>query len=323
MSQDQVDSLSQSDAGGTLTNDSITDPSQKLTGSTPSDYARLMARPSVLSVANQDWQDVSLQRFQVPFHDIKLGASCVHRVTLHLAGSVLIERTREGRRDRQWSDRGCSNLVPAGVPVTRSFKGQADFIVAYVTPAIVNEVASDVFDLDPASVRLVESLAVTDATLERFGRLLLAEAEAGAVGTRLFVETVTRALALHLLRTYSAESQRASALPGAMVGWRLRRTIEYMQANLAENLPLAQLAAAAELSPSHFTRAFRAAVGEPPHRYLIRLRVEQARDLLEHTRLPIIEISLRCGFEQTTHFATMFRKTTGLSPRAYRAARCI
>ena len=323
MLQDQVDSLSQSDIGGTLTDDPITDTLQKPTGTTPLDYARSLARPPVLSVSNKDWQDVSLQRFQVPFHDVKLAASCVHRVTVHFAGPVLIERTREGRRDRQWSDRGCSNLVPAGVPVTRSFKGQADFMVAYVNPAVVNEVASDVFDLDPARVQLVESLAAKDETLERFGRLLLAEAEGGGVGTRLFVDTVTRALALHLLRAYSVESQRASVLPGVMVGWRLRRTIEYMQANLAENLPLPQLAAAAGLSPSHFTRAFRAAVGEPPHRYLIRLRVEQARNLLEHTRLPIIEISLRCGFEQTTHFATMFRKTTGLSPRAYRAARCI
>ena len=79
---------------------------------------------------------------------------------------------------------------------------------------------------------------------------------------------------------------------------------------------------ASGLSPSHFARAFRAAMGEPPHRYLVRLRIKMARELLEHTRLPVIEVGLRCGFEQTTHFATMFRKMTGLSPRAYRAARC-
>ena len=106
-----------------------------------------------------------------------------------------------------------------------------------------------------------------------------------------------------------------------MVGWRLQKAIDCIQANLAGDLPLSQLAAAAGFSPSHFARAFKAAVGEPPHRYMIRLRIERARHLLEHTRLPIIEVGYQCGFEQTTHFATMFRKVTGLSPRAYRAAR--
>ena len=295
---------------------------QKLAEVTASDFARSLVRPPILSIHEHDWQHLSLDRFQVPSAEINLGASCVHRVTLGLAGPTLIERMREGRRDRRWSDKGCSSLVPAGEPTNRLFKGPADFVAIHIAPTVVNEVAAEIFDVDPACVRLVESLSVPDETLERFGRLLLAEAEAGSAGTRLFADTVTRALALHLLRTYSTEAQRMPVSPGAMVGWRLRRATEYMQGNLAENLSLAQLAAVAGLSPSHFARAFRAAIGEPPHRYLIRLRMERARILLEHTRLPIIEVGLRCGFAQTAHFATMFRKTTGLTPRAYRAARC-
>ena len=302
-----------------------TDPTgtaQRRSEDSPADFARSLGRCPVLSASGLGWENISLERFQVPVFDLKLGALNVHRVTLHLAGPVLIERTREGRHDRRWSHGGCSNLIPAGVPVTRFFKGQADFMVAYVAPTIVNEVAAEIFGLDPARVRLVESLAVADEAIERFGQLLLAEVEAGAAGTRLFTDTVTRALALHLLRAYSPESPQAQPPPGAMVDWRLRKAIDFMHANLAKDLNLSQLAATAGLSPSHFARAFRAAVGEPPHRHMIRLRIEQARHLLEHTQLPVIEIGYRCGFEQTTHFATMFRKFTGLSPRAYRAARC-
>ncbi len=288
----------------------------------PSDFARSLIRAPVLSSAGQDWLTVFLQRFQVPFADLKVGASCVHRVTLTLGGAVLVERTRGICHDRRWSDIGCSSLVPAGVPTTRSFKGPADFAVAYVTSTIVDEVAADVFDVDPASVQLLESLAVKDEIIERFGCLLLAEAEAGCVGTRLFTDTLTRALALHLLRTYSTHSWRAPVSADNLVGWRLRRVIDFMHTHLSENLPLVRLASVAGLSPSHFARAFRAATGAPPHRYLIQLRIGRARHLLEHTRLPVIDIGLRCGFEYTTHFATAFRKETGLSPRAYRAARC-
>lgn len=288
----------------------------------PADYARSLGRRPVLSASGLGWENVSLERFHVPFLELRLGALNVHMVSFHLAGPVLIERIREGSYDRRWTHSGCSNLIPAGVPVTKFFKGQAEFMVAYVAPSIVDEVGAEVFSLDPARVRLVESLAVPDEKLGQFGQLLLAEAEAGGVGTRLFTDTITRALALHLLRTYSPESPQAQVPQGPMVSWRLRKAIDCMHANLAVDLPLSQLAAEAGLSPSHFARAFRAAVGEPPHRHMIRLRIERARHLLEHTRLPVIEIGYRCGFEQTTHFATMFRKLTGFSPRAYRAARC-
>ncbi len=291
---------------------------------TPADFARAQASPPVLSSDDRGWSQISLHRFQVPHLDIRLGASCFQRVTLHLAGPVLIERSREGRRDCRWSREGLSNVVPAGVPVTRSFRGQADFVAVYLAPEVVAEVAADAFGLDPGRIELVESLAAFDEALARLGRLLMAEAETGeAAGTRLFTDMLARALALHLLRAYSADAAPPSGEPGALTGWRLRRTTDFMHANMAEDIPLARLAATVGLSPSHFARAFRGATGEAPHRYLIRLRVEAAGRLLEQTRLPIIDVGLRCGFTQASHFANTFRKATGLSPRAYRAARCL
>ncbi len=298
-------------------------PAEPIAPGSPADYSRSLGRSPILSAFGNGWERVMLERYQVPAFELKLDGLTTHRVSLHLAGPVLIERTRDGIHDRRWSQAGCSDLIPAGVPVTRSVKGRADFINAYVATAVVDEVAAEVFGLDPARVRLIESLAVADATLDHFGRLLLAEAEAEATGsgTRLLTDAISRALALHLLRAYSPDAPPAPVPRGAMVGWRLRKALDCMQANLAEDLPLTRLAAAAGLSPSHFARAFRAAVGHPPHRYMILLRIERARHLLEHTRLPVIEVGYRCGFEQTTHFATMFRQVTGLSPRAYRAAR--
>ena len=132
------------------------------------------------------------------------------------------------------------------------------------------------------------------------------------------------ALAVHLLRRYSPSGPQAPHSPaeGGLPGWRLRRVVEHMHANMAQKMPLAQLAAVGGLSTSQFTRAFRAATRESPYQYLVRIRIERACDLLEHTVLPIVEVGLRCGFEQPNHFATMFRKFMGMSPRAYRKARC-
>ena len=292
-------------------------------GTTPSDYARAVGDDPVFASPTHDWRDVSLQRFDVPRFDLTLGGCCLHRVTLHLRGRVRIERTRDGRRDSEWSSSGCSNVIPAGVPVTRSFEDRADFLVIYLEPRVVDEVAEEVFDLPPARVHLIESLAASDQTLDRFGQLLLAEAEAVGAGTRLFIDTLTRALALHLLRGYCDASKPTLVPVGTLASWRLRRTIDYMHTHLSEDLPLHRLASAAGLSASHFTRAFRTATGLPPHHYLTKLRLMQAQHLLQHTRLPVIEVGLRCGFAQATHFATMFRKVFGISPRSYRANRSL
>ncbi len=292
----------------------------RIRGSTPQEYEREVASSPILSSIDHGWRDVLLNRFQVALRDIKL-SSTLHRVVLHLAGPIHIERTLDGRKDRSWSESGCSSIMPAGVPVVRSFKGQADYVILYLAPEVVGEVAASVFGGDPEKVQLVDSLAVADGTVDRLVRLLLAETERRVSGTQLYADSLTRALALHLLRAYSTKAPRKAAPAMAMAGWRLRRALDFMHANLADDLTLVQLAKIAGLGPTQFTRTFRAAVGEPPYRYLVRLRVDHARQLLERTSLPITDVAFRCGFDQANHFAIMFRKVTGLTPRAYRKER--
>jgi AraC family transcriptional regulator len=99
---------------------------------------------------------------------------------------------------------------------------------------------------------------------------------------------------------------------------RLTAVIDYMRAHFNQPVTVSELAKQCGLSSTHFTRAFREALGKPPHAYLIELRLDKARDLLEHTRLPITEIALSCGFEQSQYFATVFRQRIGFTPSSWR-----
>jgi AraC family transcriptional regulator len=93
-----------------------------------------------------------------------------------------------------------------------------------------------------------------------------------------------------------------------------------MHAQLAEDVPLEDMAAAAYLSPFHFARLFKKVTGMSPHAYLAALRLERAQTLLATTDLSITEVSARVGYTSSSHFAKAFRQATGLSPRAFRAA---
>jgi AraC-like DNA-binding protein len=72
------------------------------------------------------------------------------------------------------------------------------------------------------------------------------------------------------------------------------------------------------MSPAHFIRQFKAAFGEPPHRYLQRRRVERAMALLRDSTWTITEVTLAVGFNSTGTFSRTFKAVVGQSPSTYR-----
>jgi AraC-like DNA-binding protein len=96
---------------------------------------------------------------------------------------------------------------------------------------------------------------------------------------------------------------------------------DHIDRHYAKPLTVDRLAALAGLSPFHFIRAFRAAAGTTPHQYLRTRRLERAKELLVTTPLPITEICDAVGFQSLGSFCSLFRRTTGETPAAYRARR--
>ena len=130
----------------------------------------------------------------------------------------------------------------------------------------------------------------------------------------------------------SAGLPGAATLEGPSSGWvgpgrgafgtlpwgRLRRVIEYIQQNLDKDLPLAELAALVYISPYHFARLFKRSTGVPPHRFVIRQRIARASAILATPELSIAQISRLVGFRTASHFSTVFRRVTGITPNGYR-----
>ena len=95
--------------------------------------------------------------------------------------------------------------------------------------------------------------------------------------------------------------------------------IEYVDAHLDQDLTLAELAAVAEFSPSHFKALFKQAVGVPVHRFVLERRIERARLRLLDGRHSITEIALETGFAHASHMARWMRRLLGSSPSQIRA----
>jgi AraC family transcriptional regulator len=146
-------------------------------------------------------------------------------------------------------------------------------------------------------------------------QMALALHQAGEQAPALYRESLGAALAGQL----AASLSHAPDQPTALLDPRLGRSIEAMEARLAEDLSLDDLAAIAAMSPFHFARQFKRATGRSPYKYLTELRIERAKVLLKTTELPITEIAFRVGWENASHFAAAFRQHMGVSAGAFRA----
>jgi len=99
---------------------------------------------------------------------------------------------------------------------------------------------------------------------------------------------------------------------------RVRRVTEYIEQNLDKELRLAELAGLVCMSPFHFARLFKRSMGEPPHRFVIQQRIARASAFLAQPEPSIAEISRRVGFRTPSHFTTVFRRVSGVTPSGYR-----
>jgi transcriptional regulator GlxA family with amidase domain len=102
---------------------------------------------------------------------------------------------------------------------------------------------------------------------------------------------------------------------------RIRRIIEQFEPQLHKRLSVADMAAAAGLSPSRFASLFRCATGMSPARYFRTLRLERARALLETTTLSVDEVRTLVGGSEGSHFARDYRARYGVGPRDSRLER--
>jgi AraC family transcriptional regulator len=198
---------------------------------------------------------------------------------------------------------------PAGTPIA--------FTAAYLDPRVCSQLGTDQSQLSPMlhveHPLLIQLMLQLDRMLsqpEMYSRMY---AESFAV---VLMSEIMICQATELSRGRSPE--RLPPLKGGLASWQHRAVRDYIEENLPQEISLIELAAIARLSPYHFCRAFKEAVGEPPHRYQMGRRVERAKALLTDPSLTITHIATAVGYSSPSRFTTLFRQVTDYAPRDYR-----
>ena len=175
--------------------------------------------------------------------------------------------------------------------------------------------------LDPAAaggVAFPDALSLHDAYVTASARTLARALSAGAPA--LYADSVAQALAAHLAyvagQPTRQQATRGAALPLSDV--EVRRVADYMRTHLGEDITVDDLAAVARVSKFHFIRAFARTTGVTPYRFLRRMRLETAAELLRRTPDSVARIALQCGYRSAGQFARAFRAEYGVPPALFR-----
>jgi AraC family transcriptional regulator len=191
-----------------------------------------------------------------------------------------------------------------------------DALILYVTRAALDDVA---YALQaPRVERLAWPHGVLDPIVHHLGKTLLSSLEHPLHTPKIFLDHVLQALNCHFVSSYGGVAIPAPRFRGGLSPWQMRRATELMEAHLDGNIALQKVAAACELSVSHFARAFKTTFRRPPYKWLLERRVDRARDLMMNSRLPLADIAARCGFPDQSALNRSFRQVHGVTPGIWR-----
>lgn len=213
------------------------------------------------------------------------------------------------------------SLASAGTAHRWSTDGPIGFTHLYLAPGAVDDAIAHGFDRDPLHVHFREEIGRRAPLFSALFDSLEVQLKTAHAGARLLIDTLMHHILVQLVAEFSDVHTATDRPPHAIAPHRLSRVLDYIKCNLGGDIGLAELATIAGSSRYHFSRAFRAATGVPPYRYLIERRIDEARHLLQASEAPIGDIALTCGFHSRRQFEAMFRRVCGTSPARYRHQR--
>jgi AraC family transcriptional regulator len=238
-----------------------------------------------------------------------------HAVSVQLTNSGSVEWKQQGSAQRTiHKTPGQVSVFPAMSPISIRTRHTGELLIVGLSPKFLKLAAHE---MAPANgFELIPRGAIDEPFLKTISLALQAEVKAGSPGGKCYGETLATAIAVHLVRHHS--STGAVRMPGGgLAPAQFRRAVDYMHSHLGQDLSLESIAEATGLSTFHFSRLFKRSAGLSPHQYLIRLRLERARELLLRSRGSMAEIAVQSGFCDQSHFAMHFKRIYGVTPKAF------
>ncbi|MBD0267138.1 MAG: helix-turn-helix transcriptional regulator [Cyanobacteria bacterium Co-bin8] len=276
-------------------------------------------QPPIISSQAYGWENILVEEFHQPpseeiYHNENKHLLCL---SLNQRPSRLFQKMGD-RNHTSLFTKGDLSIAPAGSLLLSRWVQDDQYLQILIDSEFLNQIAQQENDKGSNTIELIPEFQSRHSEIEQIGMMLLKELRNGGSAGKLYVESLTNLLIVHLLRNYSSGQSCIACQQGGLNSHQLLHVTDYIHDCLASDIQLSDLAKLLGLSQFHFSRLFKQSMGISPYQYVLQQRVERAKQLLKTTNLPVMEIALLCGFSSHSHLGKWFRQSTGTTPKAFR-----
>ena len=270
------------------------------------------------SSAHVRWSGLALEEYSVPAMVVPKHEHAEHFVHVVLRGSVRYQVSTRGKTARVQANPGTTFILPRGTVDEIVWKGPTHRVAVAIHPRLLVSALDEI--KHESDIALTEHWNLMDPQIMAVLLAMSTDLSEGSPAGRLYGDTLGTALALHLLHRYSVRRHTPATYRGGLPGFRLKRVLDFIGDNLAEELNLQQLSDIAGMSPHYFSELFKQSTGSSPHQYVLSQRIGRAKEKLSGSgRRNVTEVGLEVGFQNPSHFARIFHKFVGISPSRFQS----
>jgi AraC family transcriptional regulator len=277
--------------------------------------AQLLPQAPLVDSYHSGWNGLTFTHYRHPPHETVEHCLLQHSLVITDPKSCFqAERHMDGKFQHYAHGNGRVDVIPAFLSHSTNWDRDVEFSVIAICPTLLDQATQD---LNQGEVELIPQVSIDDPVIQQLALALKFEIQTGCLSGRLYGELLGTALASRLAANYAVRKPSIGFKVNGLPQSQLRQVMDYIKANLTENLSILDLATLIRMSESHFSRSFKQSMGLSPYQYLIQQRVERAKQLLKKRSIAISTIALDCGFANQTHLTKVFRQMTGMTPKAY------
>jgi AraC family transcriptional regulator len=281
-------------------------------------YKRIYKRSPIVSSASVGWNNLGIAYDWYPPGGMPKLLSQQHSIGIFtdVPSLAITERQIDGRLKEEQVVQGSCVIVPANTSQQAEWNKGSGALTIAVDPTIFAQTIYEV--VDPDSIELLPQFATPNPFIYQIGVALKSALTRHDTSSRLYAETLVNTLILHLLEHYSTTRPILSeCISGKLPQYKLQQIIEYIDAYLDRDLSLQELSNMVQMSPHYFSKLFKQSTGTTPHQYVIRCRIERAKNLMQQGKLSLAEIATQVGFVDQSHLHRYFKRLVGVTPKNY------